>query len=243
LVFVGYESGARAGELMGLKIGDVEFDQFGAVLHLRGKTGERMIRLVESVPDLRTWLSMHPDGRNPDARLWTGKHGSLGTLGFWFLLRKLGEDTKLSKHIHPHLLRHSRATHLAAGVLTESQMRQFFGWAKGSRMPEIYVHLSNRDTDSTLLKHYGIKVEVPREDSLEPKTCPWCQTQNSTSARFCQGCNAPLDPISANKAMEKYRQRMELVEKFIERILQEAPSSSENILREMRKELTEQAEI
>jgi hypothetical protein len=36
---------------------------------------------------------------------------------------------------------------------------------------------------------------------------------------------------------------MELVEKFIERILQEAPSSSENILREMRKELTEQAEI
>lgn len=56
LVFATYESGARAGEILGIKIGDVEFDQFGGVLHLnRGKTGERRIRLVESVSKLAPW--------------------------------------------------------------------------------------------------------------------------------------------------------------------------------------------
>jgi ribosomal protein L34E len=66
---------------------------------------------------------------------------------------------------------------------------------------------------------------------------------NSTSARFCQKCNAPLDPISANRAVEKQRQRVELVEKFIERVLQEAPSVGEGILREMQRELEELAKV
>jgi ribosomal protein L40E len=109
-------------------------------------------------------------------------------------------------------------------------------------MPSVYVHLSGRDVDSTLLKHYGIKVEAPTEDLLEPRICPWCKAVSSPSARFCQECNAPLDPTSASRAMEKQRRRVELVERFIERILQEAPSFGENILREMRKELVELAE-
>ncbi|MDI6819581.1 MAG: site-specific integrase [Candidatus Hodarchaeaceae archaeon] len=242
-MFVCYESGARASEILGIKIKDAEFDQFGAVLHIRGKTGKRMIRLVESVSDLRLWLSMHPDGKNPDAWLWPGRKQSGGPLSrvtFEWLLAKLGERAGLSKHIHPHLLRHSRATHLA-NVLTEPQMREFFGWTKASYMPEIYVHLSGRDVDATLLKHYGIKIETPAEDPLELKTCPWCQAVNSPSARFCQRCNAPLDPASAEKAAEKQRRRMEFTEWFIERMLQEAPSAAENALREKREELAELA--
>jgi integrase/recombinase XerD len=51
-------------------------------------------------------------------------------------------------------------------------MREYFGWTKSSDMPKVYVHLSGRDVDSTLLKHYGIKVEVPKEKEFEPKACP-----------------------------------------------------------------------
>jgi len=60
LVHVLYESGARSGELLNMKIGDVEFDQYGAVIRVCGKTGPRRLRLIESVPDLQLWLSMHP---------------------------------------------------------------------------------------------------------------------------------------------------------------------------------------
>jgi hypothetical protein len=41
--------------------------------------------------------------------------------------------------------------------------------------------------------------------------------------------------------MEKQRQRTEFVERFIERMLQIAPSAGENALREMRRELEELA--
>jgi site-specific recombinase XerD len=239
LVFVTYESGCRASEVLGLTIGDVELDQFGAVLHVEGKTGARRIRLVESVPDLRLWLSMHPARNNIKAPLWPrlkqGKEG-LGVDGLEILLRELGAKAGIRKRIHPHLLRHSRATHLAS-VLTEAQMREYFGWAKSSDVPSIYVHLSGRDVDSTLLKHYGIKVEMPKEDLLGPKACPWCQTVNSPSAKFCQECNAPLDPASAAEAMEKQRRRMELVERFLERLREEAPDVADGIFREMRKEM------
>jgi integrase/recombinase XerD len=245
LVFVAYESGARAGEILGVKIGDVEFDRFGAVLHLnRGKTGERRIRLVESVPDLKLWLSMHPEGNNKSATLWPKMRGDRKPLsrdGLGILLRKLARRTGLNKHVHPHLLRHSRATHLA-NVLTEAQMREFFGWTKDSDMPSVYVHLSGRDVDSALLRYYGIKVEAPAENLLEPKTCPWCKVVNSPSARFCQSCNAPLDPSGASEAAERLRRREEFVVRFIERVLREAPGVGENILKEMRQELEELAE-
>jgi site-specific recombinase XerD len=242
LVFVTYELGPRDAEVLGTKIKDAEFDQFGAVLRISGKTGERRVRLIESVPDLKLWISMHPQGNDPDAPLWLKRgSGALGFAGFYYLLEKLGRKAGLNKHVYPYLFRHSRATHLA-NVLTEAQMREFFGWTKNSDMPSVYVHLSGRDVDSTLLKHYGIKVEAPTEDDqLEPKTCPWCKTLNSASARFCQSCNAPLDPASASKAVEKERKRDELMERFIERVFQEAPAAGENVLRELKKELAELA--
>lgn len=46
VVLVLYESGAKAGELLALKVGDVSFDRYGAKIILRGKTGERPARLT-----------------------------------------------------------------------------------------------------------------------------------------------------------------------------------------------------
>lgn len=48
-------------------------------------------------------------------------------------------------------------------MLTEAQMRVYFGWIKDSEIPSIYVRLSGRDVDATLLKHYGVKAEEPSE--------------------------------------------------------------------------------
>jgi integrase/recombinase XerD len=226
---------------LNLKIGDAEFDEYGAVVRVNGKTGERRLRMVESVPDLKLWLSMHPERNNPEVALFP-KHrrgeGSLGLAGLTVLLENLRREAGINKHIHPHLLRHTRATHLAS-VLTEAQMRVFFGWSKRSRMPEIYVHLSGRDVDSTLLKHYGVKVDMPKEDILGPKACPWCKTVNSPSARFCQSCNAPLDPASADKAMKKQRRKEEVFNRWLNLVLQ--GDTPENATREMRREIEELA--
>ena len=246
LVYTTYESGARAGEILAVKIADVEFDQTTSTAVLRlseSKTRPRIIRLVESVPDLMAWLDQHPAQGDPEAWLWVSLKGGKTPLtrdGFELMLRNLGKKAGLNKRVHPHLLRHSRATYDAT-YMSDAEMRVKYGWSKRSRMPEVYTHLSGKDLDETVLKHYGVKVAANKDD-LEPKSCPWCRTVNSPSARFCQGCNAPLNIMEANKETEKQRRRMEFVDRFIERILQEVPEQSKNILAEMRKELAELTE-
>jgi hypothetical protein len=65
-----YESGCRVGEIASLRIGHVNFDEYGAYMVVKGKTGSRRIRLVFSAPILASWINVHPDKENPDAPLW-----------------------------------------------------------------------------------------------------------------------------------------------------------------------------
>lgn len=48
-----YETGARIGELIDLKVGDIEDRKHGMKIVIDGKTGARRIPLVESVPHLK----------------------------------------------------------------------------------------------------------------------------------------------------------------------------------------------
>lgn len=49
---------------------DVKFDEYGALIHLDSKTGTRTMRVAYSVPDLGSWIEMHPDKNNKDAYVW-----------------------------------------------------------------------------------------------------------------------------------------------------------------------------
>ena len=99
----------------------------------------------------------------------------------------------LKKAVNPHIFRHSRASHLAT-ILTEAQMDQYLGWIPGSKMPSIYVHLSGRDVDKTLLKMHGIKLgDEEREVKIKVQICAKCKEKNSSTSRFCNRCGAPLD--------------------------------------------------
>lgn len=46
LIAILYDSGARVGEIAGLLVKHVSFDQLGAVIMVKGKTGMRRVRLV-----------------------------------------------------------------------------------------------------------------------------------------------------------------------------------------------------
>ncbi|MBI5229541.1 tyrosine-type recombinase/integrase, partial [Candidatus Micrarchaeota archaeon] len=75
LILVLYESGCRIGELLYLKLKNVQFDNYGAVLLVNGKTGSRRVRIIVSVQLLGHWLQEHPDKDNPEAFLWPGRLG------------------------------------------------------------------------------------------------------------------------------------------------------------------------
>ncbi|MFH1821669.1 MAG: site-specific integrase, partial [Methanobacteriota archaeon] len=230
LIFVLYESGARASELLGMSIKDAMFDNYGCVLRIgRGenaKTGERRVRIFESVPDLQLWLSMHPRKGEPEAPLWIGRKSKDNPFcDRWLItiVKKCAKTAGINKTISPHTFRHSRATHLAT-VLKESQLRQYFGWTKASDMPSVYVHLSGRDLDKTLFEHYGIEPpeENAQEDPLKKKVCPRCKADNSVSARFCWRCWSAFDLAQAD----------ELTARVIQGLIEKTPDLVRQVLKE-----------
>lgn len=165
IIHVLYESGCRASELLGMRIKDVSFDQYGAVVRVNGKTGDRRVRLIESVPDLRLYLDMHPNRSISEGAIWADNrrpYNVLKKISLQHLIYRVAERAGLPDGISPHSFRHARATHLASD-LTEAQMKVLFGWTGESDMPARYVHLSGKDVDSALLRINGI---VQQENSV-----------------------------------------------------------------------------
>jgi len=203
-----YESGARIGELGTMSISDVVFEESYARLMLKGKTGARRVIVVASLPYLQTWLQNHPMKNSPNAPLWV----NLGTVNRFEamsypalakILKTAADKAGLKKKVHPHKLRHSRATFLAK-KLTEAQMNQLFGWRQGSKMPSTYVHLSGRDVDDAILGVYGLKKTEEEKSKLTPRICPRCNATNAYDAKFCMKCGLALD-VKAAFEMEEAR--------------------------------------
>jgi len=227
LVHILYESGGRISEILNLRLRDVEFDTHGAVIIVKGKTGMRRIRLIESVPDLQRWLAVHPGRGNPDAPLFPGRGGGALTAEVINdLLKRMSRKAGINKRVHPHLLRHTRATHLAKS-LTEDQMRVYFGWTKSSEVPSRYVHLSGRDVDDALLKIYGMG------DGQKGRACPRCGFLNPAGGLYCSRCSAVLSEVEALRVEERRRKEEEIVERVVRKILELNLEILERVMREM----------
>jgi len=237
LILVLYETGCRIGELLSLQMKNVNFDQYGAVLRVTGKTGDRRVRIISSAPVLASWLNAHPRAKDPEAWLWfqyknnkkTDKCMRHGTV--YATLKKIAKRAGIQKKVYPHLFRHSRATALA-NKLTEAQMKEHFGWVQGSEMAATYVHLSGRDVDNAFLKMHGlVQAENAQEEKLKLRVCQRCKEHNSPSSKFCTKCGLPLDEQTMayienqrqksdsimNKLMEDEEVRNLLLKKIMEK--------------------------
>jgi integrase/recombinase XerD len=225
LISVLYESGCRIGELLTLRIQDVQLDQDGAILNVNGKTGPRRVRIIHSTPQLSNWLDHHPLRQDQAAHLWvslgTRNHFKpLGHESTYKMLRETAQQAQIGKKCNPHLFRHSRATFLAKH-LTEAQMKEYLGWTQSSEMAAVYVHLSGRDADSALLKLAGRKVSETEKESERDRqaiTCSICKHENAPEMRRCTNCGRPLD---LKTALEDDKREHELLNMLTPEILKE----------------------
>ncbi|MCX6814292.1 MAG: tyrosine-type recombinase/integrase [Candidatus Aenigmarchaeota archaeon] len=214
LVSMLYEGGFRIGEVLPLKMKHIEFNaQFARVtVPQEGKTGVRRVLLVNSAPYIANWLSHHEQRGDPNASVWVsirhnGKKTQYNTVRS--LLIDLAKKAGVKKRVNPHSFRHARATHLA-GMLTESQMKQYLGWTQGSKMAAVYVHLSGRDVDNRILEMHGLKKPEEEEKArqMEPKICPACEKANEFEARICCRCGRVLDIKAAIEEENAYEKRI-----------------------------------
>ncbi|WGI17763.1 tyrosine-type recombinase/integrase [Methanonatronarchaeum sp. AMET-Sl] len=121
-----WETGARIGELIDLEVGDFEDHHHGFKINLNGKTGERRLLLISSVPHLTTWLNSHPNRNDKDAPLWVNIGNShngqkCSYMALSKILKKTAKEAGVDKPVNPHQFRHSRTTYLA-NEFTEAQL-------------------------------------------------------------------------------------------------------------------------
>jgi integrase/recombinase XerD len=238
LLSVLYDSGCRIGELINMRIKDLGFDEFGALLRVTGKTGFRQVRIVgNSIAYLRAWLDNHPLRNDVNAFLFCNLSEnilgrSLTYADVYSIIRHTAKRAGIKKRIHPHLFRHTRATILASKV-TEAPLEAQMGWVHGSRQTRTYVHLSLRDQDNAILKAYGIK--VPENETIQedkPKECPRCHTLNPSDAQYCRNCWMPFDVKIALDMEEKERKtieaikRTDVVDPLVKKLIDEAPETA-----------------
>lgn len=127
------------------------------------------------------------------------------------MLDKVSKRAGITRRIHPHLFKLTRAT-LLARDLKEVPLEATMGWVHGSRMSRTYVHLSDEDIDNAVLKVYGIEKKKENQAiKYRPKVCSRCHTENPIINEYCLRCGLPLDH---NKLLE-LEQKEEEVEKAL----------------------------
>ena len=200
IIMLLWDSAGRVSEIMDLNTGSVQFDQYGAVVVVDGKTGMRRIRLIDSVPDLQNWLNMHPNRDDPKAPLFvtTRNYGDaprrVDVRTVQNMLKTAAKRAGIKKNIHPHGLRHAKLTDLVKKGFSEMELRIIAGWEDNSDMPAVYVHLSGADVENKILQKNGLIEED--EDQKTPPTkpieCPRCRTKNAPDAKYCMTCSMVL---------------------------------------------------
>jgi integrase/recombinase XerD len=109
---------------------------------------ERVVPLGRpGIEALRRYLARgrpHLDRRHRPELFLNAKGGGLTRAGVFLILRRLAEKAGLEpERVHPHLLRHSFATHLLEGGADLRSVQEMLGHADLSTT-ELYTHVSDR---------------------------------------------------------------------------------------------------
>lgn len=201
LLSVIMESGRRIGDILPLKIADIDFDDMGARLLVDGKSGVDYSRIISSAPALAMWLDNHPSRENPKSPVWVNlesknKGKQLSYHAAARMLKKCVKRGGLNKRIYFHLFRHTRATQ-AATKLNQIQLCALLGWKFSSNMPSTYVHLAGEDIDEAQAIMNGVERAKQEASDPQPKTCSRCGLKNTPFSKFCTRCGFVLDAETA----------------------------------------------
>jgi len=146
LVELMYGAGLRVSEAVGLEKSGVDLDD--RFVRVTGKGGkERVVPIGRHAADaVRRYLSRgrpYLDRRHRPELFLNAKGGPLTRAGAFLILRRLAEVAGLDPtRVHPHILRHSFATHLLEGGADLRSVQEMLGHADLSTT-ELYTHVSD----------------------------------------------------------------------------------------------------
>jgi len=141
LIMLMYSSGLRSGEVVSLKVADIDTDRC-LVRVRRGKGGKDRYTVLAKRAVVA--VAVYLDAYEADTWLFPGANPArhLTTRSAQRVVTKAAKAAGLAKHVTPHTLRHSFATHLLEGGTNLRIIQELLGHAS-SRTTEIYTHVAN----------------------------------------------------------------------------------------------------
>ncbi len=139
-----YSSGLRLGELVSLDIGDGRLDLSEGEVTVTGKGSKtRTVPVGARAREaLRAWLGVRKQLAAPEERaLFVGARGRrIGPALVGKRLQAWAARSGLGQHVHPHMLRHSFASHVLQSSQDLRAVQELLGHASISTT-QVYTHL------------------------------------------------------------------------------------------------------
>ncbi len=136
-----YSSGLRLSELSGLRVEDVNLDD--ATVRVTGKGNKTRIVPVGShaIAAIRAWLEERNKTFGSQSTLFPGKYGKpLSQRAIQYCVRQWAAKQGVSGNVHPHVLRHSFASHVLQSSGDLRAVQEMLGHASISTT-QVYTHL------------------------------------------------------------------------------------------------------
>jgi integrase/recombinase XerC len=137
-----YSSGLRLSELIGLDLGAIDFSD--RTVRVTGKGNKSRILPVgrKAIDALEAWLKVRGDHAGAgETALFTGRNGR--RVGHRTIQTRIGRWARLQGlpvHVHPHLFRHSFASHLLESSQDLRGVQELLGHADIATT-QVYTHL------------------------------------------------------------------------------------------------------
>ncbi|TAK39220.1 MAG: tyrosine recombinase XerC [Lysobacteraceae bacterium] len=134
-----YSSGLRLSEVCGLRWGDLDLE--GGLVTVLGKGSKQRTVPVGShaCKALLEWRA-DQNGSDDKAPVFPGRNGAITPRAVQLRLRQLAQRQGLFKRVHPHLLRHSFASHVLESSGDLRGVQELLGHADIATT-QIYTHL------------------------------------------------------------------------------------------------------
>lgn len=153
-----YSSGLRVSELITLKISDLYTD-VGYIRVIGKGNKERLIPIGDEAAKL---INIYRDDvrrhivikKGQEDILFLNRRGAgLSRVMFFMVVKKLAQQAGIQKHIYPHTLRHSFATHLVENGADLRAVQEMLGHTSITST-EIYTHLDRSFLQHTLKRFH-----------------------------------------------------------------------------------------
>lgn len=159
IIEVLYYSGVRASELVNIKMSDVNFRS--RYIHILGKGNKE--RLVPFTTDCLDTLNKYIKELRPTlvarneqipVHLFLNSRGEqLTTRGLEFILNSVEDKTGLNLGLHPHLLRHTFATHLLENGANLRVIQELLGH-ESINATQVYTHVTEQNMRNEYLRSH-----------------------------------------------------------------------------------------